>query len=651
MTGEILIVDDTPANVRLLEAILSTHGHPVRAATSGAEALAVIEGDAPPDLVLLDIQMPGMNGYEVCRRIRDNDALAMLPIIMITAAGGAEKLAALESGADDFIPRPFDQAELLARVRSLLRIKRYHDTIAGQAAELAAWNRVLEEQVAEQVDEVQHLQRLRRFLAAHVAEAVLTAGDEALLQPHRREVAVVFCDLRGFTAFASKAEPEEVLNTLLEYHAIVGDIVARYGATVGGFAGDGVMMFFNDPFPCDEPALRAVRATVDMRNELRPVVLRWHERGHRLDAGFSVSVGYATLGMIGFEGRFEYTAIGTVVNFGKRLCDRAGPGEILLGQRVFSAVHDYVDVVQQDSMQLRGFDSPAAVWRLDGLRDPGNPRPTVPPVAVIVPESPALPVDPPIASNGHLEFRLLGPTRMLVNGVDVPLRAARLRHLLSLLLVHRNEISSVDRLVDELWEGHPPESAAAALRVHVSRLRKVLAAVGHDDLLVTRPAGYQLETSTAMLDVREFESIAARGQSQLAAGEPELAAESFRAALALWQGEAFVDVPASASMLAEAARLGEIRLGVLEDCIDAELACGRHRQVLGELDALVTAHPLRERLWAHRMIALYRSGRQAEALAAYQSLRRTLADELGLDPSPQLAELHDQILTRSVESV
>jgi DNA-binding SARP family transcriptional activator len=239
---------------------------------------------------------------------------------------------------------------------------------------------------------------------------------------------------------------------------------------------------------------------------------------------------------------------------------------------------------------------------------------------------------------------------MLVNGVDVPLRAARLRHLLSLLLVHRNEISSVDRLVDELWEGHPPESAAAALRVHVSRLRKVLAAVGHDELLVTRPAGYQLDMSGAALDVQEFESLAARGQRQLAAGEPEQAAESLRAALALWQGDAFVDVPGSASMLAEHARLGEIRLGVLEDCIDAELACGRHRQVLGELDALVTAHPLRERLWAHRMIALYRSGRQAEALAAYQSLRRTLADELGLDPSPQLAELHDRILTRSVES-
>jgi DNA-binding response OmpR family regulator len=644
MTGEILIVDDTPANVRLLEAILTTHGHAVRAATSGAEALAAIESDTPPDLVLLDIQMPGMNGYEVCRRIRAQETLAMLPIIMITASGSSEKLTALECGADDFIPRPFDQAELLARVRSLLRIKRYHDTMAGQAAELAAWNRVLEEQVAEQVDEVQHLQRLRRFLAAHVADAVLSSGDDALLQPHRREVAIVFCDLRGFTSFASTAEPEEVLTTLLEYHAIVGDTVARYAATVGGFAGDGVMMFFNDPFPCPDPALRAVQATLEMRDTLGPVAARWNERGHRLGAGFSVSYGFASLGMIGFEGRYEYTAIGTVVNFGKRLCDHAGAGEILVGQRVFSAVQHQVDAVPQEPLHLRGFDTPAAIWRVDGLHDSNRPQLISPPVPL--PRSDSAP-----QPGGQLEFRLLGPTRMAVNGVDVPLRAARLRHLLSLLLVHRNEISSVDRLVEELWEGNPPESAGAALRVHVSRLRKLLAGVGHDELLVTRPAGYQLDVSGAVLDVSQFETIAARGQARLADGDPEKAAELLREALDLWQGEAFLDVPASSSVVAEAARLGEARLGLLEDCIEAELACGRHRQVLGELDALVTAHPLRERLWAQRMIALYRSGRQAEALATYQSLRHKLAEELGLDPSPQLADLHDRILTRTVESV
>jgi DNA-binding SARP family transcriptional activator len=405
------------------------------------------------------------------------------------------------------------------------------------------------------------------------------------------------------------------------------------------------MMFFNDPFPCDEPAMRAVQAAVDMRDALRPVVAGWRERGHRLDAGFSVSSGFATLGMIGFEGRYEYTAIGTVANFGKRLCDHAGPGEILIGQRVFSAVHDRVDAAPQAPLHLRGFDTPAAIWRLDGLRDSVRP-----PLADAAPGAPVATVQPP-AQGGHLEFRLLGPTRMLVNGVDVPLRAARLRHLLSLLLVHRDEISSVDRLVDELWEGHPPESAGAALRVHVSRLRKVLSAVGHDELLVTRPSGYQLDVASATIDVVQFERSAARGQALLVDGDPDRAVELLREALKMWHGDALIDVPGSASVVAEAARLGELRLGVVEDCIDAELACGRHRQVLGELDALVAAHPLRERLWAQRMTALYRSGRQADALAAYQSLRRKLAEELGLDPSPQLSELHERILTRTVEVV
>ncbi|MDT4918815.1 MAG: adenylate cyclase [Pseudonocardiales bacterium] len=644
MTGQILIVDDTPANVRLLDAILTTHGHQVCSAASGTEALAVIESESPPDLVLLDIQMPGMNGFEVCRRIRANEALAMLPVIMITAAGGSEKLAALECGADDFIPRPFDQAELLARVRSLLRIKRYHDTIAGQAAELTAWNRVLEEQVSEQVEEVHHLQRLRRFLAAHVAEAVLSTGTDELLEPHRSEVAVVFSDLRGFTSFASTAEPEEVLYTLLDYHAAIGATVARYGATVGGFAGDGVMMFFNDPFPCDDPALRAVQATLEMREALIPVTQRWAERGHRLAAGFSISYGFATLGMIGFEGRYEYTAIGTVVNMGKRLCDVAAAGEILIGQRVFGAVQEFAEAEQLAPLQLRGFDAPVSVWRLDGLRADAGRAPIVEPDPA--PPPPALP-----ASGGRLVFRMLGPTRMLVDGVDVPLRAARLRHLLSLMLLHRNEISSVDRLVDELWEGRPPESATAALRVHVSRLRKVLAAVGHDDVLVTRPSGYQLDIAAESLDVARFEALAARGQRLLVEGKPEEAAESLDQALGLWQGRPLADVPNSPATDAAATRLSELHVTVLEDHIDAQLGCGRHRQILGELDALVRAHPLRERLWAQRMTALYRSGRQAEALAAYQALRRTLADELGLDPSPQLADLHDRILTRSAEPV
>jgi DNA-binding response OmpR family regulator len=648
MSAVILVVDDTPANVRLLEAILGTHGYSVRSATSGPEALADVASDSPPDLVVLDIQMPGMNGYEVCRRIRDDASSTMLPVIMITASGGDEKLAALEAGADDFIPRPFDQAELLARVRSLIRIKTYHDTVVGQAAELTAWNRVLEEQVAEQVDEVQHLQRLRRFLSAHVADAVLRAGDDSLLQPHRREIAVVFCDLREYTAFAAAAEPEDVLATVQEYHAVVGDIVTRHGATVGGFAGDGVMLFFNDPFPCSDPALRAVQAADELRSSLAPCVQRWRQRGHHLDIGLGVGFGYATLGVIGFEGRYEYTAIGSVVNLAARLCDHAAPGEILLGQNAYSAIADRVAAEALGELSLRGLDSPVPVWRYTGFRSESRPAPPAPPEAAAT-VGPVARVAEPLA--GRVEFWLLGPTRMTVNGAEVAIRGGRLRQLLGLLLVHRGEVVGVDRLVEELWEGNPPDSASAALRVHVSRLRKLLAAANCEELLATRPSGYRIDLAGELLDVERFELLAARGHARLAAGAAEEAAELLRDALALWKGDALADLPLHPAVTAEASRLAELRLVATEDSIDAELACGRHRQILGDLEALVAAHPLRERLWAQRMTALYRSGRQADALASYQVLRRQLADELGLEPSHRLAELHHAILNHAEQSV
>jgi len=220
---------------------------------------------------------------------------------------------------------------------------------------------------------------------------------------------------------------------------------------------------------------------------------------------------------------------------------------------------------------------------------------------------------------------------------------------LSLLALHRDQVMSVDRLAEELWEGNPPESATAALRVHISRLRKLLATAGQEGLLVTRPTGYQLNVPDDAIDVVRFEQLAGKGRDALAANNAESAAELLRGALKLWRGTAFADVATSQYVVAEAARLEESRLECTEDCIDAELACGRQRRVLGELEALVTAHPLRERLWAQRMTALYRSGRQPEALEAYQTLRRHLADELGLDPSPELAELHEAILSRSAD--
>jgi adenylate cyclase len=355
----ILVVDDTAANVRLLEAVLRPRGYEVLTAGSGPEALDSVTRDRP-DLVLLDIVMPGMDGYEVCRRLRATSAGAVLPVVMITASGTEEKLRALEAGADDFIAKPFDQAELLARVRSLLRVKEYHDIVEGQAAELADWNRTLKARVDEQVTELERLARLRRYLSPQIAELVLSAPDEGVLESHRREVAVLFCDLRGFTAFSEEVEPEEVMGALAQFHDAVGPLINSYDATVGGFTGDGLMVFFNDPLPCPDHTERAVRLAVAMRERMATVTKRWKGLGHDLGFAVGIAVGYATLGEVGFAGRRDYTAHGSVINQAKRLCDAAASGQIVISPRVRAAVEQLVEVEPLGDFRLKGFQKPVA---------------------------------------------------------------------------------------------------------------------------------------------------------------------------------------------------------------------------------------------------------------------------------------------------
>jgi len=364
--GTLLLVDDLPQNIRLLEAVLAPRGYAIVKAESGREALEKVTAE-PVDLVLLDILMPEMDGYAVCRALREDPATQYLPVVMVTASGDQEKVAAIEAGADDFITKPFDQAELVARVSSLLRIKRYHDTIEAQAAELAEWNRELERRVTEQVEQLERLGRLRRFLSPQVAELVVSSGDDSILESHRREITVVFCDLRGFTAFAETVEPEDVMVVLAEFHGAVGDLVHRFEGTLERFTGDGVVVFFNDPIPCEDAPQQAMRMAVAIRSRVGQLAEGWRRKGYDIELGIGIAQGHATLGRIGFEGRSDYAAIGSVTNLAARLCAEATAGQILISQRVHSATEDMVTADAVGELTLRGFSRPMPAFNVIGL--------------------------------------------------------------------------------------------------------------------------------------------------------------------------------------------------------------------------------------------------------------------------------------------
>jgi adenylate cyclase len=365
--AKILVVDDEPRNVRLLEAVLSAAGYVVIPAFSGAEALERVRTESP-DLILLDVQMADMNGYEVCRRLREDPATRFLPVVMVTASVGEVRIDAIDAGADDFVTKPFNQQELLARVKSLVRIKRYHDTIEAQTRELEHLNTTLEARVAEQVDELERMNRLRRFLSPTLAELILTEG-ESMLESHRREIAVLFADLRGWTAFSVNTEPEEVMGVIREFHATMGDLIVEFDATVGWFAGDGLMVWFNDPLPCPDPPIRAVTMAAALRSAMTGLIARWRRRGHELDFSVGIALGYATLGKIGFDGRYDYGAVGTVMNLASRLCDEAEPGQILVSERVFSEIEHVVTAEPAGRLTLKGFSNPVAAFRIVEVAD------------------------------------------------------------------------------------------------------------------------------------------------------------------------------------------------------------------------------------------------------------------------------------------
>jgi adenylate cyclase len=365
--ARILIADDNPDNLDIFRTRLAAHKYEIITATDGEAALAAAR-EQQPDVILLDIMMPKMDGVEVCRHLRADPSLPFTPIIMVTAKTSSQDVvSSLEAGADEYLTKPVDHGALVARVNSMLRIKALTDTVQAQSAKLAEWNAKLEQRVNDQLGELESLSRLKRFFSPQLAEAILTGGADNPLVSHRREVTVVFLDLRNFTAFAETSEPEEVMRVLREFHTEMGKLILEHGGTLERFTGDGMMIFFNDPVVVPDPAARALRMAVAMRERANEMSVVWRKHGYDLSLGIGIAQGYATIGAIGFEERLDYGAVGAVTNLAARLCGEAKGGQILTNQKTLSKFEQLVEAEPIGELSLKGFAKPISVYSIKAL--------------------------------------------------------------------------------------------------------------------------------------------------------------------------------------------------------------------------------------------------------------------------------------------
>jgi adenylate cyclase len=283
--------------------------------------------------------------------MRDRDVLGVI-VVGWAEAGPVAK------AQEELLKTFADQAVIaIENARLLNELRERNEEIAG-------WNRDLEARVKEQVEELGRVGRLKRFLAPQLAEMIVSQGNEKILESHRREIVVVFCDLRGYTAFTETAEPEEVLDFLREYHGELGRLISQFEGTLDQFSGDGIMVFFNDPVPVPNPAERAVKMAVAMREAVSTLIAAWRERGRELGFGAGIAQGYATLGQIGYSERSGYTAIGTVCNVAARLCGEAKDGQILLSKRVNVALNGSVATEQVGALALKGLTQPVVTYNV-----------------------------------------------------------------------------------------------------------------------------------------------------------------------------------------------------------------------------------------------------------------------------------------------
>ena len=363
--GRVLVADDSAVNRKLLVQLLGRLGLQSIEVEDGAAALAVLhaEGPAGIDVVLLDVVMPELDGYETLAAIKADETLRDLPVIMVSGIDELDSVVrCIEMGATDYLSKPLNPQILGARINASLAAKRLRDLDKEYLERQTALTATIERQRVE----------LSRFLSPQVAALVSSPQGEQLLAGHRRQITAVFCDLRGFTAFAETAEPEELFGVLRDYHEAMGALIVEHGGTLEHFAGDGIMIFFNDPVLQPDHVERAIRMAVAMRERFADLAVRWRKLGYELAFGVGIAVGYATLGRIGFDGRFDYGAIGNAVILASRLSSDAKGGQILLSQRAFAAVEEVVEAESVGELALKGFSRPVPAVNVIALRNAGG---------------------------------------------------------------------------------------------------------------------------------------------------------------------------------------------------------------------------------------------------------------------------------------
>src|ERR1043165_1135010 len=364
MQAKLLVVDATEMNRDMLCSLLAADGHKTAVAENGRLGMVALETGSY-DLVLLDVMMPEMNGYEVLEAMKSSSRFHAIPVIVLSALDEIGSVVrCIELGAEDYLPKPFDPVLLRARIGACLEKKRLRDQELVLRKELEEWNKTLEARVMEQVSQLERLGRLKRVFSPQLAELIVSGDADDPLKTHRRELTVVYIDLRGFTAFAEAAEPEEVMEVLHGYHAAMGKLILEYEGTLEHFAGDGMMIFFNDPVPVANAPERAIRMALAMRQRVAGMMAKWSKAGYDLALGIGIAQGYATIGSIGFEGRWDYGAIGTVTNLAARLCGEAKAGQIIISKRFLATVEDIVESEAVGELTLKGFHRPVTAYNI-----------------------------------------------------------------------------------------------------------------------------------------------------------------------------------------------------------------------------------------------------------------------------------------------